>query len=69
MHRKKVWVSQDLCQRKKKGPEDSFKGFQQEPRGPFQLKIEMIQRPQGHKTLWGRGGCIKWYQRIDWLFL
>jgi hypothetical protein len=69
MRRKKVWVSQDLCQRKKKGPGDSFKGFQQELGEPFLLKIEMIQRSQGCKTLWGRAGCIKWYQRIDWLFM
>jgi hypothetical protein len=69
MHRKKVRVSQDLHQRKKNGPGDSFKGFQQEPGEPFWLKIKMIQKLGGHRTLQDRGGCIKWYQSTDWLFL
>jgi len=41
---------------------DSFKGFQQDPEEPFQLNIETIQRPGGHRTPKRRGGYIKWYQ-------
>jgi hypothetical protein len=57
MHRKKVQVLQDLHQKKEKGPADSFKGFQQESEEAFLLKIEMIQRPIGRRTLKGRGGA------------